>query len=125
MAAMPGFVLVAAGGALGSVLRYGASLAAMRWLPGRIWPWATLAVNLAGCLAIGWILAGLRESAIPEPVRLFVVTGMLGGLTTFSTFGAETFSMAESGHWGLAGGYAAASLVGGLLAVWAGFALHR
>ena len=120
-----GFLYVALGGALGSALRYGVSLAAVRWLPGRSWPWATFAVNVVGCLAIGWVLAGVRAQGLSESVRLFVAVGILGGLTTFSTFGAETFSMLESGRWGLAAAYAGASVLAGLVAVWAGFTIHR
>lgn len=120
-----GFLSVALGGAIGSALRYGVSLAAVRWLPGKSWPWATFAVNAVGCLAIGWVLAGVRSQALSEPVRLFVAVGLLGGLTTFSTFGAETFSLLESGRWGLAVAYALCSVLAGLVAVWLGFTVHR
>jgi CrcB protein len=122
---MPGIVFVALGGALGSSARYLVGLAATRWLPGHLWPWATLAVNVLGCLAIGWILGAFRPHAPSETLRLFLLTGVLGGFTTFSSFGAETFTLAQSGHAGMAAAYAASSLVAGIAAVWLGFSVHR
>ncbi len=98
---------VMAGGALGSGARWGVSLL----LP---WPWATLLVNVAGSASIGWLAAlGLSGTA-----RLFLVTGVLGGFTTFSAFSLETALLWERAPW-QAAAYVAASLGLGL----AGFAL--
>ena len=122
---MESIFFVALGGSVGSATRYLVSV----WAAGRLgtdFPYGTLIVNIVGCYIIGlFMILATEKLLLPNHWRLLVASGFLGGLTTFSTFGAETFSMAESGHWGLAGGYAAASLVGGLLAVWAGFAIHR
>jgi CrcB protein len=93
---MGNIALVASGGALGSVARYLISLLAKRLSPDRL-GLGTLIVNLAGCLLIG-LFAGLAERAIvSKEFRSFFVTGVLGGLTTFSTFSLETASFLNSG----------------------------
>jgi CrcB protein len=93
---MGNIALVASGGALGSVARYLISLLAKRLSPDRL-GLGTLIVNLAGCLLIG-LFAGLAERAIvSKEFRSFFVTGVLGGLTTFSTFSLETASFINSG----------------------------
>jgi CrcB protein len=112
-------LLVAAGGALGSVLRYLVSLAALGWL-GAGFPWGTLAVNLLGSAAIG-LLAGL---GIGGPARLFLVTGLLGGFTTFSAFSLETALLWERAP-GLAAAYVAASVGLGLAAFALAYAAAR
>jgi fluoride exporter len=83
--------LVMVGGSLGAISRYGISLLAAH-LFGTRFPWGTLAVNLSGCFLIGLAFAwGDRGLGIMNPsVRLFFMTGYLGALTTFSTFGLET-----------------------------------
>jgi fluoride exporter len=84
-------LLVMLGGSLGALSRYGVSLLAVK-LFGVKFPWGTLIVNLAGCFLIGLAFAwGERGLNIMNPsVRLFFMTGYLGGLTTFSTYGLET-----------------------------------
>lgn len=113
---------VAAGGAVGSVLRYQIG----RWVtnlagPGNAFPWGTLAVNIAGSLAmgalIGWLARGTLSEQSAEPLRLLLGVGLLGGFTTFSAFSAEMVTMLHRGQGGLAAGYAAASLVAGMAAV--------
>ncbi len=119
------WLAVGIGGALGSSLRYGANLLAQRHWPAAF-PWATLLVNVTGCFAIGLlaVLADERGSLGPN-TRLFLLVGVLGGYTTFSSFGYETLSLAGAGH----PGWALANVVGqvglGLLAVWAGMAAGR
>jgi CrcB protein len=83
--------LVVVGGGIGALSRYGASLLAVRFLGSRF-PWGTLAVNLVGCFFIGIAFAlSERGSGLMTPsMRLFFVTGYLGGLTTFSTYALET-----------------------------------
>jgi CrcB protein len=111
-----GLALVALGGAAGAVARYLVSVVALAWLgPG--FPWGTLAVNVAGSAAIGLAAgAGLEGSA-----RLLVVTGFLGGFTTFSAFSLETGLLFER-HPALAALYVVASVLLGLaafaLALW-------
>jgi CrcB protein len=130
-------LFVALGGAAGSVLRYGAGLAAARLL-GRGFPWGTLAVNIAGCLAIGIVseyLLGLESHAAQSPSpalklqidlwRKGVAIGLLGGLTTFSTFGADTLRELESGRPLTALANVAANVVLSLAAAGAGMALVR
>ena len=112
-------VLVAAGGAVGSVLRYLVSVLAVELL-GTAFPWGTLAVNVLGSLAIG-VLGGL---GVQGEMRLLLVTGLLGGFTTFSAFSLETGLLAER-HAGLAAVYVAASLALGLAAFFLSWRLAR
>jgi CrcB protein len=83
--------LVMLGGGIGALSRYGASLLAVKLLGSRF-PWGTLAVNLVGCFFIGvaFALAERGSSVMSASMRLFFVTGYLGGLTTFSTYALET-----------------------------------
>lgn len=116
------WIAIAVGGALGSVARHGVNhLVQSRW-PAMRFPLATLIVNVAGCLIIG-LLAGL---VVSERITLrfywreFLFVGVLGGFTTFSTFGLDTLTLARS-HSMAAATWNVASHVGvGLLAVWAG-----
>jgi len=96
---MTRILLVMAGGSVGALSRYGVSLLAVN-LFGNRFPWGTLIVNLVGCFLIG-LAFGLAErgSAIMNPsMRLFFVTGYLGALTTFSTFGIETAGAVQQGN---------------------------
>ncbi len=93
------FVLVGIGGALGSLARHGVGVAIVRLSPSRLVPYATMAVNLLGCLAIG-LLAGLLPMS--PALRAFVFVGLLGGFTTFSSFGFDTFTLAHGGRMGAA-----------------------
>lgn len=113
---------IAAGGAVGSVLRYHAG----RWVSalageGNAFPWGTLAVNIVGSLAmgalVGWYARGAPSEAAAETARLLIGVGLLGGFTTFSAFSSELVTMLHRGQGGMAAGYAAASLVAGMAAV--------
>lgn len=92
----------------------------LRWLMGlrlntAAWPWGTFAVNLAGGYLIGLVLGLVAANPEwPAWVRLGLITGFLGGLTTFSTFSAEVVQYLERGQYGAAGAYALASLAGSL-----------
>lgn len=110
------------GGGIGSILRYLLSrLISENFISD--FPFGTLAVNLAGTLLIG-LLYGLSEKALVAPaLRLFVFTGILGGFTTFSTFGLETFNLARGGNTGMAVLNLAVSNIAGIILVLAGYAL--
>ncbi|OLP55371.1 hypothetical protein BJF92_22735 [Rhizobium rhizosphaerae] len=121
---MSPLVLVALGGALGSVARYLVGLMMVR-LIGPNFPWGTLTVNIVGCFAIGAVAATLARMGGNEPLRLFIITGILGGFTTFSAFSLETAALLEAGRMGAAFAYVAASLAASGLAVFSGLALMR
>ena len=92
-------LLVALGGAVGSALRYVVALLAVAWL-GPAFPWGTLAVNLAGSFAIGLVQQLAVESLVlSESTRLLISTGVLGGLTTYSSFSYESVRLMETGAW--------------------------
>jgi len=106
---------VAFGAALGALCRWLLGL----WLngPASVLPWGTLAVNLGGGYLIGLLLGVLVvQPDVPLWLRLFLLTGFLGGMTTFSTFSGETVAMLMRGAYVPASAYAAASLFGSLLA---------
>ncbi|MDX2130851.1 MAG: fluoride efflux transporter CrcB [Planctomycetota bacterium] len=117
-------LLVAAGGAVGSVARFALSRGAVA-LVGASFPWGTLAVNVLGCAAAGVLLGAASRDQGASPARLFLVTGVLGGFTTFSAFGAETVALAQRGQWGGAGLNVLANVVLGLGAAGLGFVLAR
>lgn len=118
-------ILVALGGAAGSVVRYGTGLAATR-LIGPGFPWGTIIVNITGSFVIGvFIEAIARRFDASEPLRLLLVTGFLGGFTTFSSFSLDTMALIERGEAPLALTYVAASILLSLLAVAAGLAVMR
>ncbi|MEQ8484059.1 MAG: fluoride efflux transporter CrcB [Pseudomonadales bacterium] len=104
---------VAAGGALGAVARF--LISTWLFLPGRF-PWATLAINIAGSLAIG-VLWGIGHSQpwFEQWGRYLLVVGLLGGFTTFSAFSIETAALLESGRHAQALGYVLASVIGCVL----------
>lgn len=117
-------LIVAFGGALGSVARYLLSGWVLhQTLDGRF-PLGTFLVNLIGCLVIG-LLAGLavREDFFSPAARLFLFTGICGGFTTFSAFGLETFYLLRRAEFLIAGSYITASVVFGLLLLWIGFSV--
>ncbi len=113
------YLLAALGGALGALTRWGVA-EALPSSPGG-WPWATLAVNLAGCLLVGLLLATLlARSPAPAWARPLLAVGVLGGFTTYSAFAVEAVLLADGGAVVLAAGYVLASVLGGVLAVVAG-----
>jgi fluoride exporter len=103
---MTGLFPVMIGGALGAGARYLMSLVLSS-------PWATLAVNLIGGLAMGLLIGSLARDS--ESWRLFAGVGVLGGFTTFSAFGLDSWGMIERGQIPLALGYITASVVGAIL----------
>ena len=118
------FLLVMAGGAIGSGARYGVGMLALRKL-GPQYPWGTLAVNLIGGFAMGLLAGLLVRHGGSEQTRLLVGVGVLGGFTTFSAFSLDAVTMIEHGQWGAAVGYALVSVIGSVLALFAGLSLVR
>lgn len=116
-------LLVAAGGALGCVLRY----AAGAWLTRSDgYPWGTLAVNVAGSFLIAVLMFGLYERGMMgSDARFLLVTGVLGGFTTMSSFAYETLAIAQRAAWWRGAGYVALTLAGSLGAAWLGRAAAR
>jgi fluoride exporter len=119
------YLLIGLGGALGSMARY--------WLSGLVdthidetFPWGTLLINITGSFIIGFFSTltgpGGRYLAGTES-RVFVMTGLCGGFTTFSAFSLQTLALARGGEWLRAGGNVAGSVVTCLVAVWLGHML--
>lgn len=119
------YLAVAAGGAIGAMLRYGATAAVTHWLP-RGFPWATLGVNVIGSLLMGVAFVLLVErGTVPAAWRLFLTVGLLGAFTTFSTFSLDALALYESGAGIRATLYIAVSVVTCLLATLAGIIITR
>lgn len=111
------------GGAIGSVLRYLTSAVSQKYIAS-IFPWATLITNIIGCFLIGILMGWLVKNQLADSnLKWLLVTGFCGGYTTFSAFGYENISLLQNGHSTLAFAYIAASVIVGLLAVWAGLLL--
>jgi fluoride exporter len=123
---MRNILLVGAGGFLGSIARYLTGGVIYSWVRTPWLPWGTLVVNVLGCLIIGFLggLAEARQVLGPE-VRLFLFIGVLGGFTTFSTFGYETFALLRDGQTLQAVLNILLQLLLGLGAVWAGYIISR
>jgi len=119
-------LLVGIGGFLGAALRYGVTAWVHKVMDNPWFPYGTLAVNVAGCLVIGF-LAGLAESrsSFTSEARLFVFVGIIGGFTTYSSFAYETYSLARAAQNFSATLNVALQLSLGLAAVWIGDALAR
>ena len=123
---------IAAGGAIGAMLRHGTNLLADRFL-GKGFPFGTLLVNVIGCLVMGMLwqwLASYDAENRPAPawlpmVRSGIATGLLGALTTFSTFGLQTMLIVQQEDYLSAAGNVAANVLLSLLAVFLGAALVR
>jgi len=117
------YLWVAIGGALGSVARYGCTGLVAR-LAGITFPWGTLLVNVLGSFVIG-VLAALASADVKPfvsgDVRAFLMVGVLGGFTTFSSFSADTLNLARSGAWVEAGANVLGSVVLCLAAVTIGY----
>jgi len=118
------FLLVGCGGFVGAVLRYGVGGLVHRSGAMAGFPFGTLTVNVVGCLLIGAAAAAAetRQLLVPE-ARLFLMVGVLGGFTTFSTFGYETLALARDGEALRAAVNVVTHVVLGLAAVWAGYSV--
>jgi len=120
------YLLVAVGGALGSMARYGGGV-----LAGKVWtssfPLGTMVINVAGSLAMG-VFIGYLARTVPAwqaDARLFVAVGILGGFTTFSSFSLDTIAMLERGEIGPALLYVLVSVIVGIAALSGGLLIMR
>ena len=125
---MKGLLLVALGGAFGSVARYKLSGWLLHHTVDWRFPVGTITVNVLGCFVAG-VLAGLAEkhALLSADARLLLFTGVLGGFTTLSAFGLETIFLIKRGDWTMAGLNIFLSVTAGLLALWIGSSVvpHR
>ena len=119
------YLIVFLGAGLGGALRHGVNVASTR-LFGFSFPYGTLIVNVVGSFAMG-LLAGYfaYRPGIPQHMRLFLTTGILGGFTTFSTFSLDAAVLVERHSFGLAAGYLVGSVTAGLAALFLGLAVFR
>jgi fluoride exporter len=118
---------VALGGALGSMARFGVANV-MTALTGPQFPWGTLLINVLGSFVIGWfaVLTGTRGAvSVPPDIRVFVMVGICGGFTTFSSFSLQTLELLRAGEPLWAVGYILGSVVLCLLGVWLGALLGQ
>lgn len=119
------WILVAAGGAIGSVARYGLSGVVPRFVP-TLFPLGTFVVNVLGCLVFGVIVSLANERFAVGPAgRAFFLVGLLGGFTTFSSFAFETFALLQDGQSVWASLNVLGQVVLGLVAMWTGYLLPR
>ena len=119
-------ILVAMGGAIGSMARFGISSLVVKQVNPVNFPWGTFSVNILGCMLAGeFLLVAESMQSISQEARLFVVTGLLGGFTTFSAFGIETLGLLRRGEMLIAISYASLSIIVGVLAMWLSYSLLK
>ena len=118
------YLWIAIGSGLGGMARYACSSLAANWF-GQAFPWGTLIINVLGSLVIGFFAALTGPDGrllVPGDVRQFVMVGLCGGYTTFSSFSLQTLTLAQDGGFIRAGLNVAGSVTLCLLAVWIGWA---
>lgn len=123
---MTKIILIGLGGFFGSICRYFVSLLTARLLPSPFIPYGTLAVNISGCFLIG-LLSGFfdaRQIVSPE-IRAMILIGVLGGFTTYSSFGIEVVTLFKQGNGGAAFAHVGLHLIFGIGAAFAGFQCSR
>lgn len=115
---------VALGGAIGATFRYGTGVLLIK--PTGLFPWTTWWINLLGCFLAGVFFAlSQKYPVLQNEARLFLMVGILGGFTTFSSFGLETFQLLRHGQSVLAFSYALSSLVLGVMVLGLGYYLFQ
>jgi CrcB protein len=115
--------LIAIGGALGSVARYLLSTFVLR-ATGTLFPLGTFVVNVIGCLVFGAIAGAASQRVQLTPaLRLFLLTGILGGFTTFSSYAFESFTLVRDGQFLWASVNVVGQVIAGLAGMWAGYAM--
>jgi len=122
------YMIIGLGGALGSMLRFGLGslIDTAVQKTGQIFPWGTIVVNITGCFVIGFIFtisAGEGRLMLSTLTRQFIMIGILGGYTTFSSFSLQTLTLAQDGQWWGAAANVLLSVVLCLVGVWLGAAL--
>jgi CrcB protein len=119
------YLIVFLGAGIGGAMRHGVNVAATR-LFGLGFPYGTFIVNVVGSFLMG-LFAGYfaYRAGIPQHVRLFLTTGILGGFTTFSTFSLDAALLIERHQFGAAAGYMVGSLAAGVAALFFGLAVFR
>ncbi|AZO54977.1 MULTISPECIES: fluoride efflux transporter CrcB [unclassified Mesorhizobium] len=117
-------LLVVVGGGIGAGIRHLTNMGALR-LVGPNYPWGTIAINIIGSFAMGLFIAILARRGGSNELRLFVATGILGGFTTFSAFSLDFATLWERGAALPAFGYALASVIGAIIALFLGLWLAR
>jgi CrcB protein len=121
------YLWIALGSAIGGAARYGCAGLAARWL-GVSFPWGTLIVNVSGSLLIGFLAALMAPDGrllATSDTRSFLMIGILGGFTTFSSFSLETLNLVRDGEWLWASGNVVLSVVLCLFSVWLGHTLGK
>jgi fluoride exporter len=109
---------IALGGAIGTLARWGLG-GFIQHVSGGTFPWGTLVINVVGCAAIGALAAFTDRGGFLTPAwRMALQIGVLGGFTTYSTFGLETFRLVNAGDMGRAAAYFGLTSMGGFVAVW-------
>jgi fluoride exporter len=120
-----GFLIVFLGGGLGAALRHGINILAARYA-GTSFPYGTLVINVVGSLAMGLVVEYFAlKAGLPQRMRLFLTTGILGGFTTFSAFSLEVALLYERGQIAGAAIYVVASVVLAVGALFVGLAIMR
>jgi CrcB protein len=118
-------ILIGIAGLIGTLSRYWLSGFVARQ-SGETFPWGTLVVNIVGCLIAGAVFQMTEERALFNPTfRTVIVIGLLGGFTTFSSYGLQTFTLLKDGAFGLATLNLLVSNVLGVFMVWAGYGLAK
>ena len=120
-----GFLVVFIGGGVGAALRHGVNLAVARWL-GTSFNYATLIENVSGSLVMGLLVGYFAfKGGVPQHLRLFLTTGILGGYTTFSAFSLDSVLLWERGQWASATVYVLASVLASILGLVLGLSVIR
>ena len=115
------YLLVFAGGGLGSLLRYGIARGMVSY--NFTFPYATLLANILSCIILGFFVAWSLKEGVSDGTKLFFMVGLCGGFSTFSTFSNETFSLFETGNYSYAFANILGSIVVCLLAIYMGIKL--
>jgi CrcB protein len=120
------FMMVGAGGFIGSGLRYVVAISVQRLFPFSAFPYGTVTVNVIGCFLIGYIANALELRGLGDPaIRLFLIAGILGGFTTFSAFSYENLVLLQDARPVLALANILVQVTAGFGAAWAGFQIAR